>query len=430
MKANKLFSLLCTITVLATTTVSCVKSEDFEFFKHPMYLQGNFNPNLGLPLGYAEMTVEDLMNMFSESNSLISIDPNDDLITIAYDSSFYFETRFDNKKNMASKGGFHNTDTSVVYSEGYGGQLAIDLFNNVEFLDAVTLRNVIVNLSAKIKAVGAVSAERLNYFGIKVDIDSVNLVAHGKKGTANITTEDNTIVLENLIQGDSVVLFSDDDVSQLINVQPTSIDYSARLNIIIPNRAFGVIEELTAFMRDSLYIDKLEFNVFFGTEFPLSISIQQIDYDMELSLGLSEINMGDLSLDTSALILEFENGLPVDLSIGGHFVDNATNTSYDLFDQAKVTIKGAETKFDVNTSTNVATKPRISTLKVPLNQAKLDAFTKASSIALNTSISTVQESDGTFPIVSVKGDNSLKVKAYVQVHPNLNINIPIYNASK
>lgn len=422
MKKMRLFAVAALLLAFCGLTTSCIKEGDFDALKHPIYLQGDFNPDLGVPLGGATLTVNDLLNMFKQAQSYVQIDPANDLVTVCYDSSYSTTINFNSKRKALE-------DSMAVFTNVLSGELPIDLFNNVRELEKVNIQNIIVDLSAFVKVHGSPQTEQfINEQGLQITFDSIRLDALGKRGNFSIQTEDGAIACHDFLNGDTVVLFNDDDISQLINCMPTKLTYAVRMNVAVPGRVFESDLSMFQFIADSLEINTMDVDVMFGTHFPLSVSLEDLESDIDLALGLSNQTLDELTIDTSSIVLEMENGLPISFKLGASFVDSLTNVHYDLFDGGLVTIEGGQIAPDAANGTNVVTAPTTSTIRIPLTNSKMQAFLKSKKLSIQTSIST-SASGSTHPVCSVRGSDALKVRVYVQVRPNVHINIPIINTS-
>lgn len=425
MKKKILFATIL-LSVLGLTT-SCIKENDFDALKHPIYIQGTFNPNLGLPIGSASLTIQDMLGMFKQTEAWVEINPTTSLVTVHYDTIIHENFPFDNgskplNKKHIGKGG---SDVAAISEKTLSGELTIDLFDNVRELSHLNIRNLQVSLLSFVKANTTEATEQaiLDY-GVEVYFDSVHLKAFGKAGNMDITPQDTLIKVSELLRGDTVVLFDKEDISNLVNIQPKYVQYAYRMRIVVPQSVFANIENVNSFMNDTMKIESMDVDASLDVNFPLSVSVDTLSYNVDLDLNLDSVDLKDLKVDSSSLILEFVNGLPVGLEVGAQFKDKNTGTTFDLFDQAKVNLaSGIVSPNAAMTGTSTVSQPTSTTVRIPLTNDKLQAFLHAEKLSISSTVSTADYQNGT--VVSVQGTDALQVRLYAQIQPNLTVNIPI-----
>ena len=101
---------------------SCLRDEDMELLRHPIHVQGTIDPTLGIPIGYGEVTIHDVLKMINEDYSGY-LDTLGDIVTISYRDSFDGKLQGSNGKKhakarkMAPKGGvLWSKDTTITFS--------------------------------------------------------------------------------------------------------------------------------------------------------------------------------------------------------------------------------------------------------------------------------------------------------------------------
>ncbi len=83
MKKRLLFAAMA-LAMLGLIT-SCAKygwDKEFDGLKHPMQIHGTFDPNLGVPLGTAEITVKELLTMLNVQQGVFIYDENTNLMSV------------------------------------------------------------------------------------------------------------------------------------------------------------------------------------------------------------------------------------------------------------------------------------------------------------------------------------------------------------
>lgn len=427
---------------------SCMKngSEDFEGLKHPFQVHGSFDPNLGIPVGQAEMTVKQMLTMLNVQQGLISYDEESHLMSVKYaDTS---ENRFDfdqmgswarkvrvSRSSRAKSGG---SGLVVLYSDLLSGSMSIDLFNNLGFDQYNLLFNgVKATMTCNLKGDGTLSASTIHEHGLYVYIDSLYLHAYGRSGNeVRVPFLDSLYSLQDFMdpQGQDVVLLNNTDVTQLLNIAPTGIRYTARINIAIDPAELaywgltlgGTIDE--DFISENLQINAITATSVIGAEVPLAIHFEDMAYDADINFNFGQnIQINELELNNSYIGLAFENGTPLAMDIDASFTDSLGNVLAPIV--SNVGIGGATIRLNPNgDGSYVVSQPTSSTLQVPVNSTTLRALTTARNIHVRAAASTSTNTGSGIQsdaVVSIQDDNKLKVRAYIVVHPDVDINIPL-----
>ena len=156
MKKRVLFA---TVVALACTSLtSCLKSDDWEMFNHPFNVTGEMHPTFGIPVGYGEMNMNDLLTSLSaNSNGIIS--DTGDLITVEYTVTTS-DTVFASDYMPSSKGVKHPASKrqGAKYKNGAKADaytkdtvlettIDIDFFDDVEILDSIFITHVWADLA-------------------------------------------------------------------------------------------------------------------------------------------------------------------------------------------------------------------------------------------------------------------------------------------
>lgn len=436
MRKNSIFSFVFLSMALLTLATSCLKDgfDDFAGLTKPIVLEGDFNPNLGVPVGSATMTVNDMLNLFKQSQALVTVNEGTGLVTLSYDTTFFIQKNFADTKGRAKE-----EPEIFSYAENFEGMMKIDLLDSVVSSLGVDiqLQNIFVDLGAKLNAHFPDSARAIiANSDLSLIIDSINIYAVGKDDIATLQlASSNPVTLANFMNNDSVSLINHVDISPLINVLPNKLQYKAHYVVSFSDRIFANITEMNKYIRDSLHLMSVDLNADFEVEFPLSLSVNGLKYGNDVALNFDsstfEFQYGDLAIDSSSVILEFDNNLPLDFAIDVKLLDTVTNQQVDLFDGGMMNLRGAEVALNSATNTYTATKPTKSTVRVPLDNNKLNMLKHSNKLRFNTELSTATYG-GSHPVVSVQGSDALKVKVYIQVQPNVHVHIPLVggNSSK
>lgn len=430
MRSKLLFSAVI-LALGAGLLSSCIKEGDLEGLHHPIHLTGTFDPNLGAPIGWAEMSVGDLLAMFKQSEGFMEVD-EDGIVNIKFDT--VIRSHFD-----VNKGRKDFSDAAAVYRMENNGSINIDLFENIPNLpseDDMSVSNVFVDLVALVKAAAAPNtAALMESHNVVAVLDSIQLSAVAANGTQHaISLADTsyTIPASNLAgsssEGCELTLLRDEDISYLLNYRPKRIDYSFVFKLLIPADAFAT--DLTTFVEEELQIRSFDVSSYVGVRFPLSVYLNDLSYDIDLKVALGDslfamLDRYDAELEESHLILDIENGMPLSFNLGASIKDESGSVLCQLLDNGGASIAGAPVTDNPTWGTYVANGTTTGRLDFVLTQATIDALRHAASIGIASSVSTSSASGASKPLVSIQEDDMLGVKAYVQIHPKLTIDIPL-----
>ena len=401
---------------------SCLKDgkNDFAGLHAPLHLVGDFDPNIGLPVGGADVSLGDLLGMFGNFNGWVELDQNE-VVTIVYDTSIDFHV------NVASA-----KDTAHLMQKTFVGDLDIDLFNNLEGLpneENLKMDDIIMTLGASL----SFSTENrqhlmelMEHYGVQATVDQVAVKAVSSNGLEfDIPVlVGQEVTTANLVDGQYLRIFENYDVSNIINTRPVAVKYAFRLTLAVGTQMFNI--DPTQFMIDSLMVDAFDVHTDANLRFPMNLFVNGLQYDVNMGFAPT-LNLDTIPLDSSSLILEFNNRLPVEMNVGFTLMDSNDHELISLFEHGVETIAGADIAYNPVIGSFTATKSANSRIVIPVTKERIDALKRAKSIRMHTSASTSPDNvDHTpKPVVAIKGTDHLGVRIYMQLHPNLSIDIPL-----
>lgn len=436
--SKKAFFSFALASILAFSFTSCLKDGDLEALKHPIHLQGTFNPNLGVPLGSAQISIGDLISMFKQTNGFIEIDA-DSVVTIAFDTCFDTHTDVGNKV-MRKNGRKDAGDTVCILSEVYEGAIDIDIFDNINGIPSdedFQVSGLFATLQSRVKANATPqTASLMASHNVTANIDSVHIQFMDKSNVwheISIADSNYTVAADQLTSPTSngclINLLDNTNLSSIINSRPKKMSYALRLTFTCPSTEMFSVDP-TEFMMDSLQIRSLDLHSTIGVRLPLSIYLRELSYGVDLAIDLNaladQLDKYDASLEESHLYLELENGLPLGFNIQAEMQDAANNTLCHITGTSTA-IGGAQTTLNPGTGTYFATKATSGLIDIVLDQQTVSAFRSAHHIHINSSVFTSDNTNPAKPCVSIRQGDILAARAYLQVHPTLTIDIPILN---
>lgn len=435
-KVPKIMILLASL-LLAT---SCMKDVD-NLVHNPYWIHGDFNPTLGVPLAYGEMNLADLLSMMKKQpdNFSITYDEHTDLITLGYDSTFHNRISMGEqqaKSRQYGKKGSRKAD--AVQTFPFDGIMPISLFDDISNLpdsSQLKLQNVFLTLLCNVSAdLQDNAVDAINRYGVSFNLDRARVFGIDHDGdTIPITDPIENIPLTGLASGDviPISLFDNTDVASIINSRISQICYSVVLRLTVPDSSVLLTAQ---FIKDSLGINYFDINSDVSLKFPVSGYINGLGYSTDLAMHVGEMNTYDITVDTAQLVLELENALPVELRLQGYLLDSNDNILCNVFTHAaEDTIPAAKVTFNGATNSYVSTQSTTRTHYIPLNQERFEALQHCSKLRLSTYISTSNRDQTNRrlnnAVVTMRGSDKLKARAYLLAQPHLSIDT-IINGNK
>ena len=447
--------------LVACLMVSCAK-DDFKLGK-PIRVQGEIDPGLSLPLvARGQWNLNDMLTSLGGQLDGALLD--DTLITFHYETemsqtidlsnSFGSKStpKFKNYKpyktgHPATKSGaIISVDTTISY------EIALDFFNNLEDIN-LQIAHFWLDMGLFVNGYCPESTRELLRANTTISLDSlqINYIKKGEttitpfSGNAELATE--KLVISDFIAGDSMK-FTRVNMASLINDRPEKLIASLKMHLNIDSTFAESIladpTQITQFtqMLDSIKLDSLTYraklnvdlpfeisgNMTYEHEIPISQTATNGEQKQSLSQMIEEIETKlketgiTLEMDTlNRLIFEFDNYIPLNLTLNAAFVDANGNVTDSLFSNGVVA--SAETIASAgNPGVRESSAPKTSRVNVGLTLNKLKRLGDAANIKFNIELST----DGTDKM-KIQRTNYLNIRVKVQLHPDLTFDIPVFN---
>lgn len=427
MKAKVLFVPL----FLCLFFASCVKDGDFDALNHPIDFTGDFSPSMGLPIGKSEMSIDKLLGMWQQSTFKVYFDDND-LLTIAYDTTIAATVMFNNQPSKAYKGsGAKGMFDSIVVNTPLSGSMPIDLFKNASKLDSFQFQNAYININTFIKAITSDRQTLLNMidrYHLQVSVTDATITIRGASDSTS--TQLPEIDVEDLLNGQSFKLLDNFDFGELISMKPQSFDY--KINLKVKFSPLDVIQAGISdvrFLVDSIRLDGLQVNTIINVDFPIKVK-GHLDMATQMDLPFENFESAldkvkewvDLGND-SYLALRFENAIPFSFVMNDTLLDADGNILLDAYGQplhlynANAPIAPAHTTVARygEQSYIVADAPQVTLMKIPFTEANLDRLLKARHLRLGITVSTADPAANKH--ISVCKNDKMKTSLFVVLNP-------------
>lgn len=419
--------LLIAVACLAFT--ACLKDgfDDFEGLKHPLHIQGEISPTLGIPIGEASANIDDLLNMFQSFHAYVEVS-DEGIISFVYDTVYQDTLYFDEEKSKRP------SSKTVVYTSRriVSGESEIDLFSNIDILNntELSVEQIMVDLDAyTISDSKPQTDSLLGQQGVSIYYDSITLSVVGEDNQEHVVIvpgELPNIILDSIIHGQNIQLIHDKNINGIVNYRPKLIRYAARLNIAFDETFFssGFMGDPDQFVSDSLGISYIYVDANIHARFPISLSLSNLNYSTDIEFNPS-FDVESLTVDSSMLYLECSNGIPLELLLSGSLQDSNGVTLCQLFDPTPTTLQASNVAYDAAAGHYVSSTPTTTTLAVAVTREVYDALKYTNQLHLEAGLSTRPTGDPSNNHVAIRNSDRLQIRVYAKLKPTYTLDIPL-----
>lgn len=408
---------------LAVMMSSCVKEGDFEALKHPIEIQGDFDPVFGLPIAKMSADMNTFINMF-DSVGRWSVTVNDNgIVSLNLSDTMRAKLNWSIRKGKAEQPKLSG-DTIFKHIIISGTQTT-NLFNTLQTLNLenVSVDHLITNVDADAKAYLSETFDNLLDRGIHITFDSMTFevaCVDGHSEMLKTESSNKKYDLQDIKDGCNILILKNSDMGIFTIHKPMYVLYRIRMNLAIPLDQWITNEEWLNL--DDIGVDSVTAEIHTNIEMPLTFASSQFSIDDTMNVNLAKLDSslaqirGYVNLGNNEgnyLALAIDNGLPVGISFGAALLDESGNPITDLTHNDTI-LKPASIMPSADGSTYIAKEPGKSIIKLSLNQSLLDNLAKTRSIGFHIEM---QTTDGA--IVSILPENKVDVRAYIVVSPHV-----------
>lgn len=436
------------LAVVAAVSISCIREEDKDIFNHPIHIQGSIDPYFGVPIGYGEMNLSDLLASLDDTYSGY-VEPDEEILTIVYervvDDTMHLSHMFGGDKHHPKRGRHipknpvHENDTAVWADTTLLFDLDIDLFNKVSASELAEFDLSIAHLwVSMLTQIGADSpdADRQDIRdNASLVFDNFNLDYIDYAGVTHTYGEVDMPPISLLdMLGGGEVGFENIDIASVVNDLPTNITASFRMTLFVNKQYFDGLPSLEVHcfkdLADSMHLTWMTFSADMKAVFPMMIHIGGLPFHYTIDFGdeleqvdldsiLHKINEGiEVGLESSSLNLVVDNGLPLSLAIQGTLIDENGEELCNIIPLD--TLKAAPTApLAPGSPDHEAIGSTRGKIMAVLDYDKLKMLNEAKGMRFDLGIAT---NDGH---AAIKRDDFLRLKAHLKVHPTISIDIPL-----
>lgn len=419
---------------------SCMKDDDFSELKHPLQLQGDFDPVLGLPIAKMSADMGTILGMLHTSDNVsVSIDSETDLVAFRYHDTLTFEYTYDDNAKGRRKGSTKGEygDSIVLDCQTLTGSTEIDLFEKLTELGNgnIEAKGMYVTLVANMQTHVSDNVLALVDHGVEAFFDCDTMYVTCKDGTEwtiGLGRSLGRVNVKDLVHGKRIPVVENYDVSHLANRKPTEIRYSAKFYIVAPPDLDYI--SCIQYINDSLYIDSLTTHMATDVDFPLQLYCRDLAYFDTIELNNSQMDSLLEQLDqyltlndtSNQLVFVADNALPISLSLNAVCLDSNKNVISERLISRDSLLAGAPIKPYGTTGSYTSSGSSQSRIPVTVTRDILDKLSRTKYLLLAIGANTSTEgSPEDKPTVVVLGKDRLNLKLYLKLAPHIHLNTSI-----
>lgn len=434
----KKIMLFATVALAMGALSSCMRSDDWEMFRHPIHVTGSANPQYGVPVATGELNINDLMTSFSADYSGLITD--DEVITIKYDTSL--SDTIDALSNVSFKGSHlpsastlnlkANDETKAFWipkDTTMVDTIDIDFFNDVDYAGQINIEHIWMALRVGASGEGAEFVRnyvKARFFNLQLSYEDHNGVrkTFGGMPAANVEVND-------IYQGFNH-LFDSVDIASIVNDMPRKIfaSYTFRFQVSSDLVTSQIMSMPYNQILDSIHMTKLMYFAKLEVTMPLSVQFNGLSYIYPISLGdgLNSFNIdsivssisSDLNFDIDSALfrLTFFNGIPLNLTISATLQDENGTNIVKLFKNE--TVASANTTPNPSNPTQYfAASEKETILETRLSNTDIDNLHLAKTLNVRLRV----DSDNKH--VSIRRSDKLRLKAFLILKPTVGLDISL-----
>lgn len=435
------YSFIACSLLLSLLLVGCSK-DYFSELRHPLEIQGSFDPVYGIPLARMSTNMADLVGMVDTSQAITVYVGEDDIVSFRYDYHQHATLSWAMEKGALAQ---KNTKSDTLRLHHIlSGTEKIDLFEKLQDYDTNTLRinELLVSLEADVQGYVNSSFQEVLAEGCNLSFDSVMLKINcldGYSETLPLLIATDEVSITQLIDSKRLSILKDHNIRHVVEHRPYCVEYAVRLCIALPANQLA---EGSTFREQMNYIgvDSVSIDLDARLELPLNFRSINVNYTDTMELNLTNLeeqlrsleqdalsgNYYNISLNDSNcyLALIVDNGLPLGLNFDLTFLDQygmptlgtIFNGDFEIAPSPVTVLQGYENTYASNGSTR-------SQFNLHLSLENLRQLSGTRKVAYKVNLNTSNPAGN--PFVAVRGNDRLEVRSYVVVSPHAHISVPI-----
>ncbi len=424
--------------LVASVFVTGCNKEDFNILKNPLIIEGDLNPEWGIPLVKWSVSVSDMLGWVDTFGVFSVYVDDNDMLSMRYQDSLHSVYEYSDAKCSVIPD-WEIDDTIRLYHTILG-QLNMPIFSALqnEMGEEISMKGLYVSASTFLK--GFINdTVHFNYdHGIKIYLDSIKLTvmcADGFNPVIPLTDVPRSIEEEDLILGKRISILNRYDISSLLNRKPKYIRYSVQMVTAVPITAMfsGSAESyLKTIGFDSIVADTRCI-----ADFPLQVYCHNIGHADTVEWKLPVNNPDQVfdtiekyvSLDsTCSLVIEARNSIPFSMGLSINLLDSNMNLVYENVLNGLQEIRGASLKMSDMVDSYISDEYGRTLITIPVDFRLLKQLRNTRHISyrihLNSSTDGAQEET---PTVAIRSTDKVDLRARIVMSPHIHFS---FNTNK
>ena len=434
------------LVALAVLFAACSK-EDKYLFEKGYKVQADFSPQLELPVSSGQVNFGQLLDKMGDSFSQYLTD--DEVITLKY--SFDTLSWIDIGNSISTPAPAHKPAIPVkdgqiftpVEDTVIGFDFPISFFDNIDILSEadISIENLLLQGFAKIWTECPPSVVNDLQF-IRADIDNltINYTKHNGQPGTPIVIPGAELHITDLSDTNNTLPIQQTNLASIFNEMPSYIGVSFHLVLLVDEDGFvsSNISNISSFseLLDSLGMTRMVFRSHIDATLPLELRIGALTYSYDIDLKQQEgenantsifdqidsalnstLGDGAANIDSStlAVILRFNNGIPLDIIMNATALDEYDLPIFTLIPHDKIA-SAETTPIPGYSGVSEASAPVKTEIVAQLNLAQAKQFMKASTLRLKLGLKTTGTDSK-----SIKRSDYLGIQMLVRVNPAIKI---------
>ena len=436
---------ITTALLLLSVIVTACSKDDFSELRHPIVIEGEFDPVYALPLAKMSADMATIVGMFDYSNNTEVYMEEGNIVGFRNHYYKHFPLTWTASKATPKGGAKDGVDTLHNYTLIEGRQ-TFELLEKFKDFDTSTFRihEFWVTVETDVKAWVNESFQEALAEGANLKFDSLVLKINCLDGYTKvlpllISTDD--VPVADLIETRNIPILTKYDLKDVVGHRPTSVDYTVRMCITVPTDQMGSGSDFNQCMR-TLGVDSMVTDLHACLEVPVNFYSNGAAYEDTLELDLSEmeeqlanINEGrwdgehySVSLNDSNCYIAFvtKNSMPVEMDFSIAFLDGNNNEIlHTLFEGDRAIYAAPAIRMDGPEETWVSNGFSTAEFKVHLKLDELKQLSNTRNLVIRITTNTARHEQPGYPFAAVRMDDRLDIRCYAVVAGHADFSLPV-----
>ncbi|MDY5968960.1 MAG: hypothetical protein SPJ13_02950 [Bacteroidales bacterium] len=427
------------IAAILATMGACVKTSDIALLTHMnnLLVTGEFNPELGIPVGYATIQSKDLVKELDFGGHNVTLTSSSGVMT------YTFDTSWTNTVPLNATA----TKTADTLRRNIHGELDINLFEAAgNLLDSVNLNEIMMSMDCLLKpSLNANTTRLMNAYGIQIILEDIELRGIGADGTSfSIRQFPSPVAYTRAVarNGFRWLIFDKENVIPLIKRKMQRMTVDISYTAVAPNVGQLIVGEgldgsvdVNQWLMDNVKMESVTLDADVNMAFPFKFHISGMHQSIDIHFNFNDIagennneeglaEALDFDVDSGYLVIEVVNGMPLDVDMN-IVADSAGQNVLNLLDAPQ---KVPAAKMKRNGDSFFSSDTSHTTLFVALNRERMASLRAATAMHMNTTVSSGtnmapgEAYDSSVP-VALRHEDQLQLRLYVIGRSALSVNL-------